>query len=879
MRRLLPLLLLAAGLSAFSQDKALQQSLTSYFNNYTNPAFSSRERFRVEDIVFRGDTVELQLNEPFLGQPFTETTVKRIYSEVRSCMPEAYRQRPLLITVCGHTLDELIPAFLLPRERQRSWGDLDYRGPSWVRNLDRPVVPKEGLEGRHLALWASHGYYYKNDRHEWRWQRPVLHTTCEDLFTSTIVYPFLIPMLERAGAVVFSPRETSWQKQEVLDGNINKEGDYPVYVRYTQADKAMRVSIVHEGVETRVAVNRRMGFGIWCYLGTWHFQAGNPEDNRVFSEDNEALEVRLGGGMGSISRGGMISGMGRAWEGSRYWAEYNGLPSPIWTTKDGTNDYAEDINTRSLAVNHVARGSVFLPKDSIDCCRVDSLTGDTVETWREERDGLHVPLELSLAVHSDAGKTENGYIGTLAVYTTDFMDGRYPTGLSRLAGRDLADEMMTVLTRDMRSTYGSWNRRQLYERNYSESREPRIPCMILETLSHQNYEDMKIGLDPLGRFTMARAVYKTLLRYTRRMHGMNGGVVAPLPVRDLMAVVDEGRIHVRWEAQDDPLEPTAQPEGYILYMKKGNEGWDNGTYMRGNVNACNVTAPEGMLCQFRVTAVNAGGESLDSPTVCAMIGHKYSARVLLVDGFSRVAAPEAFGGSFYPEADPGVPYISEPRPSGLLQAGNTRDWSVRYAEDLRQNGYTLSSATESALLWTPLHQQNAVCLIYGAQRNDGYSHRAYPVLPSLTVNLLTRYAQQGGNLMLSGAYVAEGLSPEAQQFTRRMLGWEQAMSVSTDTCHVHGMSLNFRLPDRSESEEHYCVARVSALQLPVNNAEHQAPAKVFPTMIYNESSLPAAIATEESGRRSISFGFPLELIPDADMRRAVINASLKYLLP
>ena len=879
MRRLLPLLLLAFCASAFSQDKALQQSLTSYFNNYSNPAFSSRERFRVEDIVFRGDTVELQLNEPFLGQPFTEATVKRIYGEVRACMPEAYRERPLLITVCGHTLDELIPAFLLPHNRQRSWGDLDYRGQSWVRNLDRPVTPKEGLDGRHLALWASHGYYYKNDKREWVYQRPRLHTTCEDLFTSTIVYPFLIPMLERAGAVVFSPRETSWQKHEVLDGNIFEEGDYPVYVRYTQADKSMTVCVVHEGIETRLAVNRRMGFGIWCYLGTWHFQAGYPKNNRVFSDDNRDLEVRLGGGMGSISRGGMRSGKGRAWEGSRYWAEYNRLPSPIWMTKDGANDYAEDINTRSLAVNHVARGSVFLPKDSIDCCRVDSLTGDTVETWREERDGLHVPLELSLAVHSDAGQTEGGYIGSLAVYTTAFMDGRYPTGLSRLAGRDLADEMMTTFTSDMRRTYGSWNRRQLYERNYSESREPRIPCMIFETLSHQNYEDMKIGLDPVGRFTMARAVYKTLLRYTRRMHGLDAGVVAPLPVRNLMAVVDEGRIFLRWEGEEDPLEPSARPDGYILYMKKGTGGWDNGTYMRGNVNACNITAPEGMLCQFRVTAVNAGGESLDSPTVCAMIGRKYSARVLLVDGFSRVAAPEPFGGKFYPEADPGVPYVSEPRPSGLLQAGNTRDWSVRYAEDLLQNNYTFSSATEGALPWLSLPQHDAVCLIYGAQRNDGYSHRAYPVLPTTTVSLLSRYTQQGGNLMMTGAYVAESLSPEAQQFARRMLGWEQAMSIATDTCSVHGMSLEFRLPDKSESEQHYCVARVSALQVPVGTPENRTPDKIFPTMLYRESSLPAAIAAEENGRRSITFGFPLELIPDDGMRRSVVNASLKYLLP
>ena len=133
--------------------------------------------------------------------------------------------------------------------------------------------------------------------------------------------------------------------------------------------------------------------------------------------------------------------------------------------------------------------------------------------------------------------------------------------------------------------------------------------------------------------------------------------------------------------------------------------------------------------------------------------------------------------------------------------------------------------------------------------------------------------------MMTGAYVAESLSPEAQQFARRMLGWEQAMSVATDTCSVHGMSLEFRLPDKSESEQHYCVARVSALQVPVGTPENRTPDKIFPTMLYRESSLPAAIAAEENGRRSITFGFPLELIPDEGMRRAVVNASLKYLLP
>ena len=76
-----------------------------------------------------------------------------------------------------------------------------------------------GLEGRHIALWQSHGKVYRNERNEWRWQRPRLFCTTEDLFTQSFVVPYLIPMLENAGAVVFTPRERDWQRYEVIVDN------------------------------------------------------------------------------------------------------------------------------------------------------------------------------------------------------------------------------------------------------------------------------------------------------------------------------------------------------------------------------------------------------------------------------------------------------------------------------------------------------------------------------------------------------------------------------------------------------------------------------------------------------------------------------------
>ena len=49
------------------------------------------------------------------------------------------------------------------------------------------------------------------------------------LFTQTIVVPYLIPMLEKAGANVFTPRERDWQCNEVIVDNDDKY-KYPYYV-------------------------------------------------------------------------------------------------------------------------------------------------------------------------------------------------------------------------------------------------------------------------------------------------------------------------------------------------------------------------------------------------------------------------------------------------------------------------------------------------------------------------------------------------------------------------------------------------------------------------------------------------------------------------
>ena len=67
--------------------------------------------------------------------------------------------------------------------------------------------------------------------------------TLAEVFTQSFVVPYLIPMLENAGAVVFTPRERDWQRHEVIvDNNTCTKGSHYLEVgdkkyRWQDTDK------------------------------------------------------------------------------------------------------------------------------------------------------------------------------------------------------------------------------------------------------------------------------------------------------------------------------------------------------------------------------------------------------------------------------------------------------------------------------------------------------------------------------------------------------------------------------------------------------------------------------------------------------------------
>ena len=109
---------------------------------------------------------------------------------------------------------------------------------------------------------------------------------------------------------------------------------------------------------------------------------------------------------------------------------------------------------------------------------------------------MNIPVDLSFAFHSDAGtfKTDT-VVGTLGIYCT--AGETLGNGASRNNSRDLTDLVLTNITEDVRSQFEpNWTRRGMWDKSYYEARVPEVPAMLLELLSHQNFFDMKYGLDP-----------------------------------------------------------------------------------------------------------------------------------------------------------------------------------------------------------------------------------------------------------------------------------------------------------------------------------------------------------------------------------------------
>ena len=489
-----------------------------------------------------------------------------------------------------------------------------------------------------------------------------------------------------------------------------------------------------------------------------------------------------------------------------------------------------------------------------------------------------------------------------------------------MASKDFARALRNNLVTDISAIYGEFGKRYLWDRNYSETRLPEVPSAILEMLSHQSFPDMRIAQDPMGKFAIARSIYKTILRYINSNHD-KPYVVQPLAPKNFSVELDDNFANLSWTPQLDSIEPSARPTRYIVYKAEGKGGFDNGTVVRRP--NCQIKMEPGKLYSFKVAALNAGGESFPTETLSALYNPTATKSVLVVNNFHRLASPQVEDNDsiqgFDFDKDPGVSYgltagwsgkqtsfdinrMGQETTNGLgycgnemigkFVAGNDFNYVVSHARSIAlANKYNIASCSSEAVANGKVRMENyqAVDLINGLERNDGYTREYYKTFTPALQKRITYYALCGGKMLISGSYngsdmqteeeqtfmndilkvnyeptgtrfIVQDINPEDSTITER-----DSIVYTTDSVAGMGMEFNYysQLNDR-----HYATTHPEILNPTVQ--------KAFTAMQYT-SGASAAVAYKSSSYRTFVMGFPLECIIDEKTRNSIMLGILKFL--
>ncbi|MBO4736039.1 MAG: xanthan lyase, partial [Paludibacteraceae bacterium] len=166
--------------------------------------------------------IQISLSKPFRNVNYREDAIKALKDSISKNLPAPYTNFDVELYISSKNIYDYVPNDMREETKKDKSRILNLRNrdkddlKNVVTKVGAPCAPSAGLQGRHIALWASHGYYFEPSQNLWILQRPRFWGISEDTYTPSVVLPYLIPMLENAGANVFYPRERDVQKNEVI---------------------------------------------------------------------------------------------------------------------------------------------------------------------------------------------------------------------------------------------------------------------------------------------------------------------------------------------------------------------------------------------------------------------------------------------------------------------------------------------------------------------------------------------------------------------------------------------------------------------------------------------------------------------------------------
>ena len=317
----------------FERDNRAESRLGSWTNPLTNQLHIARPRIDSVKVNDQANIVNVYFPSTLSYYSFRENDIKLFYESLKKSLGWRYRKYSVVATSNGFALAQLVPNLYRTTLSPDSSRVIAARlqAPALVRKVD-DYQPTAAINGKGIALWHSHGYFYEATLDRWEWQRAKLFGTVEDVSTMAYVLPYLTKMLENAGAITYIPRERDFRPEEVIVDNdrstgnsevvlqvgtladtlakgfllrdtlftgdnpfamgtslrikgdtawyipdIASAGSYAVYISWPRRDDnstSVLYNVNHTGGTTGFVVNQTIGGPTWTYLGTFHFAAG-----------------------------------------------------------------------------------------------------------------------------------------------------------------------------------------------------------------------------------------------------------------------------------------------------------------------------------------------------------------------------------------------------------------------------------------------------------------------------------------------------------------------------------------------------------------------------------------------------------------------------
>ncbi|MFB0536538.1 MAG: fibronectin type III domain-containing protein [Anaerolineae bacterium] len=775
------------------------------------------------------------------------------------------------------------------------------------------------LAGKAVYVSAGHGWYWNAATEEWLTQRPVWENLVEDFNNAEVVNQYLLPYLYNAGAEVWTVRERDLITDEltvsVLSPSYVEVGTWVTatesvtstfpwhdYVRYASVDATATATatwpftpaqtanyavyvwyssgadldppapdahyiVAHAGGASERRVDQTAHGFTWRYLGTYPFYAGQPASVSLVNDSTtpgrvvSAGAVRVGGGMGS-ELGGFFtlspspSGRPRWEEASRYWAKFQGAPpsvyapvSPLW---GGDWDRYDDVTARPRYAEW------------------EKPTGE---------DAVFVSWHTNGSVNHNMRGTESYiYDGTAGGIWTP--------------GSDLLQYLIhSTLVEDIRTGWDpDWVDQGMLADNFGEVRLlSTMPGVLMEIAFHDDPDDTRALLDPRFAQLSARAIYRGIVRYFAYRDVVDP-VFLPEPPKGLVVRNSgPGAVTLTWLPPATTYGDAAT--SYRVYTSPDGFAWDNGVTVTSTTLSLTSLTPE-QLVFVRVAGVNAGGESLPSPTLGARVGTDGQAHILLVEAYGRN------DGSNDVWQDDGISIAdtAETGPSLRMYAhrANRQDYVI-------QHGFAITQPFDSvarSMLPTGIASTGAVGL-YGYTIVDWMAgeesspEESIPIdaseiaLSSAEQDLLTDFLAREGSLFISGSeigldLVVRGYGPAfytdtlkaiyqgSDAFKRNTQPYPNIVLASPGGLFDGLGSFTF---DNGSGETYY-ADRVDYFLPSLEDPQAQS------ALVYQAGIGHAALVWDSGGcSRLVYMAFPFETINTPETRGEVMARILNFLAP